>query len=135
MQILECFKCRYQNVVNSLFKCHLSYSYSLPSLPIKDVFFEELTSRQLVSKLQNYEYILYPYLHPYTGCPRKNCAVGVLLTEETIFVQFFYNQGVIRKLFKLFTKSKLLWLIWTPGKLVEMDSPCGFIPILVTMTV
>ena len=39
------------------------------------------------------------YKNSYTGCLKKNCAVGVLVTEETIFVQGHYDQGVIRKLY------------------------------------
>ena len=122
-------------MVSTVFKCHLSYSYSLPSLPIKDVFFEELTSRQLVSKLQNYEHTMYPYLHPYTGCPRKKlCSRGITYWGNN-FRLIFTIKVSLESSMNLFIKSKLLWLIWTPGKLVEMDSPCGFTPILVPMTV
>ena len=28
------------------------------------------------------------YFQKYTECHRKNCALGVLVTEETIFVKF-----------------------------------------------
>ena len=33
--------------------------------------------------------ILFPVndISRYTGCPKKNCAVGVSVTEETIFVK------------------------------------------------
>jgi len=35
----------------------------------------------------------------YTGCLKKNCAVGVLVTEETIFVQFSQSRCLWNALF------------------------------------
>ena len=78
---------------------------------------------------------MYPYLHPYTGCPRKKlCSRGITYWGNNFRLIFTIKVSVESSM-NLFIKSKLLWLIWTPGKLVEMDSPCGFTPILVPMTV
>ena len=37
-------------------------------------------------------FICLSIMYPYTGCLKKNCAVGVLVTEETIFVQFLWSR-------------------------------------------
>ena len=39
------------------------------------------------------------YIYVYIQGLKKNCAVGVIVTEETIFVHFFSDQGAIRKLY------------------------------------
>ena len=121
-------------MLSTVFKCHLSYSYSLPSLPIKDVFFEELTSRQLVSKLQNYAHHVPLFTPLYRVSQKKLCSRGISYWGNNFRLIFTIKVSVESSM-NLFIKSKLLWLIWTPGKLVEMDSPCGFPPILVPMTV
>jgi len=71
------------------YSCYSCYTWFFQTLQ----YFYPKTKKEY-NEPKNDIFSTFVFFFVYIGCPRKNCAVGVLVTEETIFVQFLRSRCI-----------------------------------------